>query len=88
MNVRSRSLHEALRSLESLARGAITGVRPDHAELATILDTLHGHAPSAQVTKLISVLRSSQVQLESPDDRRRFFHATRALATGIRAHAA
>lgn len=86
MTVRSpRSLDEALRSLESLARNVVSGSRFDDGELARVLETLHGRAPSPQVTKLISVLRSAPARFDSQDERRRFFHATRAIATGIRA---
>lgn len=89
MTARSpRSLDEALRTLESLARNAMAGTRLDDAELASVLDTLHGRAPSAQFHKLITVLRTAPARLESADARRRFFHATRAIATGFRAHAA
>lgn len=90
MTVRSpRSLDEALRTLESLARNALAGSRLDDAELANVLDTLHGRAPSAQFHKLITVLRTAPARFESTiDARRRFFHATRAIATGFRAPAA
>lgn len=65
----------------------MAGVRPDAGELAKILDTLHGREPSPQTHKLIAVLRSAPAQIDSADERRRFFHATRALATGLRAAA-
>lgn len=83
------SIDEALRSLEALARNFTAGVQLDDTELAHTLDALCGGEPSAQVHALISVLRSTRPTAESSEDaRRRFFHATRALASGLRENAA
>ena len=85
MSPRIAPLDESVLALESLARGVLAGAPPADAQaLGTLLDALARRSPSPQVHKMMSVLRASPARPESVHERRRFFHAARAVVTGLR----